>query len=466
MKSGGSCADDAKSPTLREVLENSRVRQRVIEYLGGSTLDEATCRFIGRLDPRNPSRFERHAPDKLHTLLNESCELARSLEDRVFMLIHLDIEYVNFDDPAAAFLDPQRVFRLQEPLVDVIEARLLDFGIRYLHVVTGQGHHFVWKIRKCSPVAKAIERLGICTGPEGGSVKQPLFPHVALLMEHLSHLLKPEAAAVCEIPVEITAQHVGFTGSGEREMISIDISEYGDPLGSRMIRMPYTVYRKPWVSGMIERLGIGRQVPEFFTLPLHEMNVQQLVASRHDPGTIIDLAHRAGVDIPLEEKGTRRLLESYRESSLKDFHRGFYSMGHGSIKPSDNEDFEKLPPCAKRLLVFPNDLLLKPSGIQLLTRGLLAFGWHPRRIAALVVSKFQEPAHDWGFHWEEYDPVLRAEFYVRLFAGQIDQEIEAGMDFNCRSQQEKQFCWDADDCSLDPFFHRVYHHINPKTQLP
>ena len=460
MKPGGLLANSAKSPTFLEVLESSLVRQRIVEYLGGSSLANATCHFLGRLNPLNPSRFERHPPGKLHSLLDESCELARSLEDRTSMLIHLDIEYVNFDDPAAAYLDPQRTFLLQEPLVEVIEARLLALGIHYLHVVTGQGHHFVWKIRKCSPVAKVIARLGICTTPDLESVAEPLFPHVALLMEYLALLLKPAAAAASEIPVEITAQHVGPGRSGAREMLSIDISEYGDPLNSRMIRIPYTVYRKPWISGLIERLGIASQVPEFFTLPLHEMDILQLIEHRHDPRTIIDLAHRAGVEIPLEEKGTRRLLEAYRESGLIEFHRKFYARGHAFPSPrkaaADTAVLETLPPCARHVLSCPNDLLLKPTGMQLITRCLLARGWHPRHIAGMIASKFRDPAYSWGAQWDDYDPILRAEFYVRLFSGQIDQGVEHGTDFNCFSQQEKQFCWNPDACSLEPYFDRIY----------
>jgi hypothetical protein len=155
-------------------------------------LGDATCSFLGRLNPLNPSRFERYPPATLHALLGESCELARSLEDRVAMIIHLDIEYVNFDDPAAAFLDLQRIFLLQQPLVEVIETRLLALGIRFLHVVTGQGHHFVWKIRKTSPVAKAIARLGIATAPDPHSAVDPLFSQLSLLMEYLAHLVKLE----------------------------------------------------------------------------------------------------------------------------------------------------------------------------------------------------------------------------------------------------------------------------------
>jgi len=452
MKYSGPVPDSTNSHALREVLENSAVRQRIVEYLGGPRLEDTTCLFLARLDPLNPAHFERHPPACLHSLLDETCEFARSLEDSESMLIHLDVEYVNFDDPAAAYTDPQRIFLLQEPLVRVIETRLLSLGIRYLHVVTGQGHHFVWKIRKCSPVAKAIANLGICTTPEGDPSPDPLFPHVALLMEHLAHLIKPAAAVACEIPVEITAMHVGPGHTGAREMLSIDISEYGDPLRSRMIRIPYTVYRKPWISGLIKRLGIGAQVPGFFTLPLHEMNIHQLIDQRHDPDTIIDLAHRAGVDIPLEETGTRHLLAAYLASGLIGFHREFYANDHESPALT----IENLPPCARHILAHPNDLLLKPSGIQLITRCLLADDWPPRAIASLITSIFQDPAHCWGIQWENYDPALRAEFYVRLFASQIHQGIEHGIDFNCVSQQEKKFCWDPAECSLEPAYKRIY----------
>lgn len=456
MKIGGSMFESARFPTFREILESAIVRQRIVEYLGGNTLEEATCLFLGRIDPLNPTSFERHPTANLHALLDDSSELTRSLEDRDAMIVHLDIEYVNFDDPSAILLDPHRAFELQEPLVRIIEGRLLAFGIHYLHVITGQGHHFVWKIRRNSSIARDISELGICM-PAGAN---PLFPHVALLMEHLAHLLKAEAAPLCEVPVEITAQHVGPGPSGVREMLSIDISEYGDPLGSRMIRIPYTVYRKPWISGLMDRFGITDRVPGFFTLPLHEMDVFKLIENRHDPELIIDLAHRAGAEITLSESGTRHLLESYQSSGLIHFHRKFHSSP-ASVPADATAALASLPPCARHILTFPNDLLLKPSGIQLITRCLLALGWHPRQISGLVTSKFQEPQHDWGTQWNDYQPAMRAEFYVRLFAGEIDQGLERGVDFNCFSQQEKQFCWDADRCSLAPFHARLYQKSNP-----
>lgn len=462
MNTSAFAVDPASGLLFGEILESAVVRRRIIEYLGGDSLETATCWFLGRLDPLNPSRFERHPNRHLDRLLDEGCELARSLGDTTDFVFHLDVEYVNFDDPAAAYTDPERTFALQEPLVEVIERRLLAFGIRYLHVVTGQGHHFAWKVRKCSPVAKAIARLGICTTPELEAAPEPLFSHAGLLMEHLAHGIKPLAAAASRIPVEITARHVGPGRSGAREMVSIDLSEYGDPLASRMIRIPFTVYRKPWASGLLERLDLAEKVPAFFTLPLHEMSTRELVACRHRPEVIFDLAQRAGTSIPLEEQGTRKLLESYRKSGLADFHRRFYARGHGF--PCERQSraigkaLRRLPPCARHVFDCPNDLLLKPSGIQLVTRCLMAAGWHPRHVAALVAAVFLNPAHGWDWHWDDYDPVLRAEFYVRLFAGEIDQRLERGVDFNCVSQQESGFCWQPHQCSLAPLYERLYRH--------
>ncbi|MGA0845242.1 MAG: hypothetical protein ACO3RV_01770 [Luteolibacter sp.] len=44
------------------------VRQRIIEYLGGSGLHDATCTFLGRLNAENPSVFDRYMPESLDSL--------------------------------------------------------------------------------------------------------------------------------------------------------------------------------------------------------------------------------------------------------------------------------------------------------------------------------------------------------------------------------------------------------------
>jgi hypothetical protein len=104
------------------------------------------------------------------------------------------------------------------------------------------------------------------------------------------------------------------------------------------------------------------------------------------------------------------------------------------------------------VLLHPNDLLLKPAGIQLITRSLLAAGWHPRHIAGLVRSKFEDAAFQWGSAWESYEPATRADFYVRLFAGLYETGRDSLVDFNCTSNGEKGFCFAVGHglCQLEP----------------
>ena len=49
---------------------------------------------------------------------------SRSLWDHYALIADFDIEYVNFDDPAEAFVDPERVFAIQQPVVETIEQLL------------------------------------------------------------------------------------------------------------------------------------------------------------------------------------------------------------------------------------------------------------------------------------------------------------------------------------------------------
>lgn len=446
------------------------VRRRLTEFLGGERLERATSTYVTHTDGCQFSRRELHAPDELEWFLERDLDIARSLADSESHLLHLDLEYVNFDSPGESFLNPQRCFQLQEPVVKVIEVLLLGWGIHPLHIITGQGHHFVWRIDKSSPVAREVLDLGL--GPELierclerlpsplvgriSGVDQGFFAAVALLIEYAAHRIKEEAASCCELPVEITAVHVGPCLTLQREMISIDLSEYGDPLHTRMIRMPFTHYRKPWVSGLVGWLGIADRLHPFETVPLHEMDVSQAIRLREVEQEVLELARRACVRIPLQEAGTRHLLENYRSSRLRQLHEYYYATGHGTWDEwaawYGPAELDELPPCARHVLAFPNDLLLKPAGMQLVTRCLLARHWHPRHIAGLIRSKFEDPTHGWGVDWNDYDAATRADFYTRVFACLHLAGVDRLLDFNCTSTQEKGFCFQPPDvaCNLEP----------------
>ena len=439
---------------MNSIYADPAVRQRLVEYLGGDTLEAATAIYLTHSDGCMFQRSELHPPRELQWFLDRELDIARSLADRESLLLHLDVEYVNFDAPGEAYADPLRTFQLQEPVVRVIEALLLEWGIAPLHLITGQGHHFVWRVRLDGEVARRIEGLNpapelvaACLERLGGGVAaemsvemQGRFAGIALLMEYLAHRIKWEAAPQTAVPVEVTAVHVGPCATSQRELISIDISEYGDPLHTRMVRMPYTNYLKPEMASEPRTAG---DLPQFKTIPLHEMDVRQALECRQDPDRVKELARRASGRIPLWEKGTGKLLDEYLGSRLRRFHEDYYSQLQNpgvAWEELYGSSLEHLPPCVKSLLEWPNDRLLKPAGIQLVTRVLLAEGWHPRHISGLIRSKFENPEHGWGVDWDDYEAGTRGDFYTRLFAGLWATGVDELVDFNCISTQEKGFC--------------------------
>ena len=89
------------------------------------------------------------------------------------------------------------------------------------------------------------------------------------------------------------------------------------------------------------------------------------------------------------------------------------------VRPShtyDRTPLETLPEGVRDALLFPNDLLLRPTTIRAVTETLVARGWHPRHVAGLIRSKFERD-YGWGNQWKDYSPAMRADFYVRIFAG-------------------------------------------------
>jgi len=137
------------------------------------------------------------------------------------------------------------------------------------------------------------------------------------------------------------------------------------------------------------------------------------------------------------------LINSYKHSQLIKFHK-YYDQEYSHPpeewpRSYDHFKIDALPACAAHALLYPNDNLLKPTNIQLLTRVLTKMNWHPKHIAGLIRSRY-ERNYNWGDFWNKYDACTRAQFYVRLFAGLIADHIDNEQDLNCISHQEKGYC--------------------------
>jgi hypothetical protein len=446
------------SEARKDYYRDPRVCARIREFIGACDGEEPSCEFLAATNADAAPPFKSYPSCALNALLDGGFEICRSLWDHAGLIADFDIEYVNFDDGAEAFVHPERIFSLQQPVEETIKRLLNEYGIDALHVLSGRGHHFVWKIKQDSREFKELAELGRapptfladeakCHGPNNRPVP-PGFAHafagLGLLMEFLAHRVKQIAAPRTKIPVELTAVEVGPREHG-REMISIDISEYGDPLYSRTIRVPFSIYRKPWQQRWAVSEEILKKLKPFIVVPLQEIHWQEGIYVARHRGLTTKLAGHCSVRIPEAAHGTGRLLADYERSKLAKFHRAFYSQEqHPAERWPETYDrlpLEILPTCARTALEQPNDLLLRPAFIRRVIRVLLALGWHPRHIAGLIYSKYQR-----DFGWTQFvdvDPVMRADFYVRVFSGLFATGDDDLMDFNCVSAQEQQTCTSA-----------------------
>jgi hypothetical protein len=268
------------------------------------------------------------------------------------------------------------------------------------------------------------------------------FAGEALVLEFVAHRVLELAGPACDVAVELTAVEAGPRNRG-REIISIDLSEYGDPLYTRSTRLPYSPYLKQHQLREILRGETLEPLPTLFVVPVQEMDDQQGLLVMRDMDEVAKLARRAAVQIPDQSCGTENLISAYLESELSRFHDYFYSTDHDPPESwpwtYDRTPLDTLPPCVRRILVEPNEWLLKPAGIQHIVRTLVAVGWHPRHVAGLMRSKY-ERNYGWGNQWYLYDAATRADFYARLFSGLLVTGRDQLVDFNCRSTQEKGYC--------------------------
>jgi hypothetical protein len=437
---------------------NWAVRARITEFLGGkSNGSNPTAVCFATADEEKHLPSDPRPLGELSASLHHNLEIFRSLWDRESLLADLDIEYVNFDCPVQSYIEFERTFALQEPLRREIQKTLLSYGIAPLHLLSGRGHHFLWRIRRDSDCFARLGHLGRMppslagrydekTSRSGQKIDHGLgnaFIGLGRIIEYFAAEIKKRTAPTPKLPIELSAIEVG-PGERGREMIAFDISQYADPLYARFTRAAYSRYLKiPQESGSTTD-GAGLSLPPLFVVPLYEMNINEALHVMRDPKAVIALASYAPAKIPECSDGTVNLLNSYLSSELAEFHCDFYSEEPDPPErwpeTYDRMDFNRLPPCIQSLLQNPNDFLIRPSSMRRVVLTLLSLGWHPRHISGLIQSRFE---HDFGWdnYWNNYDPATRAEFFTRVFAGLFVAGYDDLVDFNCCSTQEQKICY-------------------------
>lgn len=430
---------------------------RMAEFLGGEVLDRATAVYVTALGPGASDIAAPAPPQGLVRWLALGWDVSRSLWDTEVLVLDLDLEHVRFDAPLEACLGADRPFRLQVPLVDALRTLLRKHGIDPLHVLSGRGHHFVWSVPVDSGAFRALAALGGIGADERSPVpfapafgrpdfaREAAFVGTGMVLEHLAH----EAFRRCgpgEVPLELTAVEPG-SGPAGREVVSLDLSEYGDPLETRTMRIPFSPYLKARRQAPPD---LAPLLPLLHAIPW-QGELSAGLAVMRDPSQVAVLAARGTATIPSAAQGTERLLASYRCSGLARVHRFFYAQRMHPQKAwsatYDRTPLDALPRCARSALEAPEGTLLTPAGIQLVVRVLLAVGWHPRHVAGLIRSRWERSPRA-AADWSVYSPARRADFYVRLFTTAFAAGLDDLVSFNCRSQGERGAC-PAGGCSVN-----------------
>jgi hypothetical protein len=447
---------DGRSRAALTYYKSPEVRARISEFLGRDSRGRATARFLAQGETSALHLHDHRPVGELENLFEKGSEIARSLWDNHALIADLDLEYVNFDRPEEAFLNPERAFQLQEPARRRVAGLLAGYGIEALHLLSGRGHHFIWQVAQNSAAFHRLVALGRISptlleatmkqpAPDGAIASEELtraFAGLSLVIEFVAHRAQQLAAPTSEIPIELTAVEVGPSDRG-REMISLDLSEYGDPLPARMLRVPFSVYFKPWQQRGLIADEILKAMEPLFVIPSGEMELHEALPIMRSAGLTAQLARASQTEIPAASKAMEQLIADYETSALRKFHDHFYSQEHEPPErwpqTYDRVPFDLWPACGRLILGQPNDLLLRPACIRRVVRILLALGWHPRHIAGLIRSKYER-----DFGWTQFsdsDPATRADFYVRIFAGLFMTGRDDLIDFNCTSAREAGICF-------------------------
>jgi hypothetical protein len=445
--------------------QSEALRRRICEFLGGRTPETATAVYIAGEDDAQEIRYTPRPVSDLPACFDEGLDITRSLWDRDGLIADIDLDYMNADFPGEPFVHPQRIFELLEPVSATVDQFLAQFRIRPIRQLGGCGEHFVWRIAEGSGAFEELRRLGHVPPSLRGKYAEPhppleeavpqslaeAYAGLGLVMEHVAVEVLQRGRPVATIPLEVTEVETVEENAG-RELLCLDLSEYGDPIYLRTIRVPFSRYLKPHQRAESVGAEILRELPPLQTVPLDGNSLLEGVEAMRDPFKGEALAESTHTRIPEMSEGTAQLLTAYRGSSLADFHAWFYrTEPHPPAKwPAtyDAIDLQALPACAAHLLTHPNDRLLRPVGIRHLTRVLMALNWHPRHIAGLVRSRYERD-HGWGDLWFTYDATSRAEFYVRLFAGHIVVGADDLHDFTCKAVRRLGFCPAGADCTAD-----------------
>ena len=451
--------------TPSEYYQDPEVRERIAEYCGGSAREpeQFSAEYVvgygeALLGIPAPEPYISQPKSGFGEMLNQGLDIFRSIWDRFHLLGLLDIEYFNLDYPGEIYLDQVTTFNKIEPVYRSILKIYQDYDIRPLTIMTGQGYHFSFQIQSGSQAALRLEDFGPLNDSLIKKYQQTImakrhrevsirygrgFHGLGRVMEFFCHRIMRETADQTYLPLLITDVAIG-SGKHGREGISLDLSCFGDPVYMRDCRCAFSTHQKHKVQRYKVGDAIADGTPVQIAIPRKDLTLDGTISLRRHFQNAAEYARRVHCVIPNFTVNIKKLITDYQNSNLFRFHQWFdREKQHPPERWAETYDrlnLDELPPCVRKPLEQPNDLLLKPTNLQTLTRVLLAKGWHPQHIAGLVHSRWVNGPGWPPDQWKHFDAGSRSAFYVRIFSGLMADGLDDLVDHNCISHREKEYC--------------------------
>ena len=392
---------------MREYYSDPAFKERMLEY----TEDSVYLVGFGKyLEQNHFQSFKSVRPTRLDWMLDHNLDGFTSVWQKECYLIVLDLEYYNPFDYSEVFRDEEGVFGKMERFCGAMEKILDGYGIEYLKLMTGQGYHYASKIREGTPAFELIKSYGKCTPTTHD--RNPDVPRDHNLMQDaVGKLMEFLYQKVFEIyEGHLRPKDIRLDSS----MMVLDLDLWADPLYMRDVRLAFSSHQKHIMEKYIKRMEsdwCAKNVNIGYSIPCKGLTLKERIGIRRNREKVMELAQICDMHIPDGSEGWMRMSNDYLTTPLKDFHDTFDA---GTMFETEPLELGTLPKNFRQFL--DDSTKVRWTEIKAVCDHAYRLGRSPMEAARLFYNLFT--THEqWGLHWVEYDPEMRAKYWVRVFYG-------------------------------------------------
>ncbi len=392
---------------MSEYYPHPAFKERILEYIPDSVY---LVGFGKYLEKNHFQTFKSVRPTLLDWMLEKNLDGFTSVWQKNCYLIVLDLEYYNPKDYSEPFNQEESVFQRMEPFCSSVEKVLDQYGIEYIKLMTGQGYHYASKIKEGSPVFGLMDKFGKASeithsrNPDVPCSHNRVHDASGKLMEFLYSKVNEIYEGHLQ-PKDIRL---------DNSMMVLDLDLWADPLFMRDVRLAFSSHQKHIMKKYIDRMGsdwCANNVPTGYSIPAEGLSLEERIKIRRNRKLVTELAKSSNVTIPYGDPGWLKMYEEYMGSKLFRIHgnwdklnmRDFPSMDKGLVPDSIDHILE-------------DSTKIRWSEIKIICDRAFREGIEPMSVARFFYDLFTEH-FQWKLHWVEYDPEMRAKYWVRLFHG-------------------------------------------------